>query len=326
MQFRFSDARSFWIATIISAILLSVATTYAQVDDVTLRFINNQQDKVHQQMLEGVAGNPWQYRILADWLVEHLIQFMRVLDAPAPKVNAYIVFRFLQCVLIFLAVGLYYRKLGLSLFANLVGSSVLAWSMSHSLYNSDLSLNVFFEIAFYLLAGYLILAEKFIWIPFLMIPAAFNRETSALIPLLLIAFAYFNADRAKKLKPAIFHALIGSVIFIVIFLGLRLHYGEQTFLTADGYSPGVGLLILNLTRWVTWEQLLITLGLIPFLAGFAYPAWTQPVKILFWVVVPVWFGVHFFAALVAESRLFLVPQALVFIPGMLFGFSGKRND
>lgn len=326
MRFNLSGGRSFWVVLCLAAILLSVATTYAQVDDVTLRFINNQQDKVHQQMLEGVAGNPWQYRILADWLVEHLIRFLRVLNVSTPKVNAYIAFRFWQCVLIFLLAGLYYRKLGLSLFANVAGSSILAWSMSHSLYNSDLSLNVFFDIAFYLLAGYLILEEKFVWIPFLMIPAAFNRETSALIPLMLIAFAYFNADRAKKLKTAVLYALTGSIIFIVIFLGLRLHYGEQTFLTADGYSPGIGLLALNLTRWVTWEQLLITLGLIPFLAVFVYPSWAQPLKVFFWAVVPVWFGVHFFAALVAESRLLLVPQALVFIPGMLFGLDGQRGE
>jgi len=54
--------------------LLSVATTYAQVDDLSYRFIKVHQEKVHDQMMDGVAGNPWQYRILADWMIEQVIQ------------------------------------------------------------------------------------------------------------------------------------------------------------------------------------------------------------------------------------------------------------
>ena len=311
---------------LVAAILLSVATVYAQVDDVTPHFIKNQQDKVHRQMMNGAAGNPWQYRILADWMVEYLIRWMFDIDAPSPKVNSYIIFRFLQCVLIFVAAGIYYRKLGLALFPNLIGLSVLAWGMSHSLYNSDLSLNVFFDIAFYLLASIAILNGKFAWIPLLMIPAAFNRETSALIPLMLVAFAYFGGDGNKKIKPAVLYAITGLILFGIIFSGLRWFYGEQIFLTADGYRPGIGLLVLNLSRWVTWEQLLITLGLIPILAMFVYPSWSRPLKIFFWVVAPAWFGVHFFSSLVAESRLLLVPQALIFIPGMLFGLTEKADE
>jgi len=242
-----------------------------------------------------------------------------------PVTSAFIVFRFLQCLTIFLLAGVFYRKLGLRSYINLIVLSILAWGMSHFLYNSDLSLNVFFDIAFYLLAAILIVNEKFIWIPFLMLPAALNRETSALIPLMLIACAYFSNDRSKKIKPALFHAMISLVIFVIIFSGLRFYYGEQLFLTADGYYPGVGLLILNLSRGVTWVQLLITLGIIPFLAIFAYYSWPKILRIFFWTLVPIWFGVHFFASLVAESRLLLVPQTIVFIPGMLFGLTGKSD-
>lgn len=325
MQIGISGKRTFWVVLIVSAVLLSIATTFAQVDDVTLHFIKNQQDKVHEQMMGGTAGNPWQYRILADWMVSYLIRFLFDIDFPAPKANAYVAFRFLQCMLIFISAGVYYKRLGLPLLANLVGLSILAWGMSHSLYNSDLSLNVFFDIAFYLLAAVLILGGGSIWIPLLMIPAAFNRETSALIPLMLIAFAYFDRDGPRKIKPALLYATTGMVFFVAIFFGLRLHYGEQTFLTADGYYPGVGLLVLNITRWVTWKESLITLGLVPVLAVFVYSSWSKTLKIFFWVVVPVWFGVHFIASLVAESRLLLVPQALVFIPGMLFGLT-NRDD
>jgi hypothetical protein len=326
MQTKPAPEKYFWLVLIIATILLSIGTTYAQVDDLTFRFIRVHQEKVHQQMLEGVAGNPWQYRILADWMVEPLIHLFVARDIPRPKPSAFIVFRFLQCVLIFLTAGIYYRKLGLSIGANVLGLSVLAWGMAHSLYNSDLALNNFFDVAFYLVAAIIMMNGKFAWIPLLMIPAALNRETSILIPFMSISYVYFN-DR-KSLQPAIFSTGLSLGIFLLIFVWLRLHYGEQQFLTADGYYPGFGLLVLNLSRVVTWEQLLITLGLIPFLAIAFYRKWHGALKIYFWVVTPLWFAVHFIAALVAETRLVLVPQALIFIPGALFGImaAGQSSD
>jgi hypothetical protein len=324
VQLKIVQTRIFWIAWLVSSILLSVATTYAQVDDVTLRFLNVHQYNVHQQMMDGVAGNPWQYRILADWMLNPVIKLFAAVDIPIPRGGVFIIFRFLQCLLIFLSAGVYYRKLGLPLFANLFGLSVLAWGMSHSLYNSDFSFNNFFDIAFYLLAAILIMDRAFVWIPLLIIPAAFNRETSALIPLMLISYAYFDDKKSNNIKQAIVFTLVSLAIFTAIFVGLRIHYGEQQFLTADGYYPGIGLLVLNISRFVTWEQILITLSIIPFLAVFSYRAWPRSLKIFFWVVVPMWFGVHFFAALVAETRLLLVPLALVFIPGALFGIVGEQ--
>lgn len=315
---------TFWIILLIASILLGIATTYAQVEDVSPRFLRNQQMKVHEQMMEGVAGNPWQYRILADWMMDPLLTSFIEGNIPDPKASSFILFRFLQYLLIFMTAGAYYRKLGLPLCSNLLGLSVLAWGMSHSLYNSDFSFNVFFDIAFYLIAALLIMNRAFGWMPLLMIPAAFNRETSALIPFLLLGFAYFDGQK-KDLKPALLFTALSLIIFGVIFAGLRIYYGEQPFLTADGYYPGIGLLVLNLRRSVTWEQILITFGLVPFLAVLSYSAWPRTLKLFFWVVVPVWFGVHFFSALVAESRLLLVPLALAFIPGALFGILREQD-
>ena len=326
MQNKPVHIRFFWLILLTSAVLLSMAVTYAQVDDVTFRFIRIQQEKVHQEMLDGVAGNPWQYRILADWLIDPLLNVFVTWDVLNPRPSAFIVFRFLQCLLIFLAAGVYYRKLGLALMANLLGLSMLAWSMSHSLYNSDLSFNVFFDIAFYLIAAALILDSRFAWIPLLMIPAAFNRETSLLIPVMLLGSVYFGERNAQNMRSAVIFATASLLIYLLVFAGLRNYFGEQIFLTADGYYPGIGLLILNLSRVVTWEQLLLTLGILPFLAIFCYRNWHRTLRIFFWIVVPAWFGVHFFAALVAETRLLLVPQVLIFIPGALFGITAAAGS
>jgi hypothetical protein len=303
------------------AVVLAAATTYAQVNFVGVHFLRVQQQKVHLQMLGGTAGNPWQYRILADLMVEPIIRLARQLNIPQPQSFSFIVFRFLQCVLIFAAGAVYYRKLGLSLYASLIGLSVLAWSMSYSLYNSDLSFNVFFDVAFYLLAAILIIDRRYLWLIVLMIPAALNRETSLLIPFMLffsVRYARPPIDDRRGWIPAI---AAGLAVYTVSFIGLRVLYGPQQYLTADGYYPGVGLLVLNLSRWETWAQIFITLGIVPFLGIFAYRAWPRTLRVFFWVIVPVWFAVHFLAALVAETRLLLVPQALVFIPAASFGLS-----
>lgn len=326
MKSNSSRQKFFWVILIAVAILLSLATTYAQVDDLTYRFIKVQQEKVHDQMMGGVAGNPWQYRILADWMIEQVIQLTYKIGIVVPKASVFIAFRFIQCLLIFLAAGIYYRKLRLPLFTNLLGLSLLSWGMSTSLYNSDLAFNNFFDIAFYLLAAIATMDRKFFWIPILMVLAAFNRETSTLIPFMLIGYAYFDDRDDKPLKPAAIYTVISLIIFTAIFFGLRTYYGEQQFLTADGFNPGLGLLKYNLIRIVTWGQLLLTLGIIPFLAVFAYRVWPKTLKIYFWVVAPAWIIIHFFASLVAESRLLLVPQAMIFIPGALFGIIGVSRQ
>ncbi|MBW2202094.1 MAG: hypothetical protein JRF71_14910, partial [Deltaproteobacteria bacterium] len=66
-----------------------------------------------------------------------------------------------------------------------------------------------------------------------------------------------------------------------------------------------------------WDRLFATLGIIPLLAVIGYQKWTKQLKIFFWVIVPVWFIIHLFGSVIAESRLFLVPYAMVFIPGAL---------
>jgi hypothetical protein len=309
----------FGVLILLAALLLSVAATYAQVEALSLHFLRVQQDKTHQQMLAGTAGNPWQYRILADLLIEPGIVLTRDLGLPHPESVVFIAFRFMQIVVILSLAAYYYRRIGLQTHAILLGLSILTWSMAFSLYNSDLSFNVFFEIAFFLLAGILIYDRKFTWLLVMMLPAALNRETSVFIPCMLGCIYFFKDVPQSVRRRALVSAAAGFAIYFIVIIGLRLYYGEQQFLTADGYYPGVGLLILNLSRLVTWEQLLLTLGLVPLIALASYRNWPRNLRAFFWVVVPLWIVIHFLAALVAETRLMLVPQTLVFIPGAMLG-------
>lgn len=300
-------------------VILSVAVVYGQVEDVGFRFVNVQQIKFHQEMLDGVAGNPWQYRILFDFLFVPFRSIFWRLELSNPDATAFITFRFLQALLIFACAGIYYKKLGINTSLNFIGLSILAWGMSNSLYDSELSFNTFFDIAFFLIAAILILDQKFAYIIPLTIFASLNRETSILIPILLVTSAIFGVQDASRRKKSLVLSGIALVIFLIVFFALRLYYGEQPLITAGGNYPGLDTLSFNLFRWVTWGQVFLTLGIIPILAVLSYKFYPQDLRIFFWTIVPAWLIVHAFAAILAETRILLVPQALVFIPAACLG-------
>ena len=112
--------------------------------------------------------------------------------------------------------------------------------------------------------------------------------------------------------------LLSLAVFILVFLGLRLLFPPRPLYVPYHHAPGIPLLLYNLTRAFTWQQLLTTLGLVPLVGLLFFSSWPRLWQRLFLVVCPAWFLVHSFASVMAETRLFLVPQAIIFIPGALF--------
>jgi hypothetical protein len=306
---------------ILCIVLFSVLTVYLQVMSLEKPFMayleQGLQIQRHNAVLQGTAPNPWQYRVLADMFVEGVIRLFQNLNIAHPIGNAFITFRFVQNLLIFWLVYLYYRKLNLSPAHALLGMTLLAWGMTYAFYDSDLQFNTYFDIIFYLLAGLLVLANRPLWMIPLMIFAALNRETSGLIPFLALALIIPWSVGAKNRK-VIAAAAISLVIFAVIFAGLRLMYPNQPISVPHGQHMGLELLRYNLFRALTWTQLFATISIIPALALLAYRNWPAPLRIFFWVVVPLWLLIHPFTSVMAETRVFLVPQVLIFIPGALF--------
>jgi len=315
------------IFTLACIVLFSVLTVYLQVMALEKPFMyyleEGLQIERHTDVLQGTAPNPWQYRVLADYLVEGAIRLFRDLDVPHPVGSAFIAFRFVQNLLIFLLAYLYYRKLALPPAHALLGLGILAWGMTYAYYDSDLQFNTYFDIIFYLLAGLLVLHGKPVWLTPLMVFAALNRETSGLIP--FMALALVLPWKPENKKTAII-AAASLVIFAVIFVALRLTYPNQPISTPYGHHMGFDLLQYNLFRGITWAQLFATLSVIPALALLGHKKWHPALKIFFWVIVPVWFVIHPFTSVMAETRVFLVPQALVFIPGALFLLKAGSED
>ncbi len=302
---------------ILIALLLGMFTTSEYVKGIGIEYLEHgNQINRHLAVLEGHAGNPWQYRVLAPYLISVVLEIFKNLHIPHYIAASFIFFRVVLDTLILLLSYAYYRKLGLSLPHALIGMAILAWGMSYSHYDSDLQYSTFFDIIFYLLAGLCILKGRFIWIIPITLLAALNRETSVFIPLLPLLVAIFVLPKGS-LRKAIPVFATAFAIYIVIFSALRIVYGQQHLLTPYGHQPGLDLLQYNLFRIMTWRQLIATLSVIPLIALIGYKKWPLQLRVFFWAIVPIWFVVHLFGAVMAETRLFLVPQALVFIPGAL---------
>jgi hypothetical protein len=298
-------------------VLLSVATVQVQVANLPTGpgYVDTEQVFRHVQVMTGQADNPWQYRVLSDGLVELAIRAMHVLSIPDAYATAFIGVRILQNLAIFLLAFALYAKLFGSRLLAVLGILILASSMLSVFYDSDLSFNVYFDVVFYLLAAILLLRGRYFGVAILMLFASLNRETSAAIPVLLIAAIFIHRDSPdRNFMPV----ALSVGIFIVVFVGLRLAIPDRPLFIPHQQPPGPALLTYNLTRQLTWSDLFTTLGLVPLVGLASFGSWPRLWKAFFWILCPAWFAIHFVAGVVAETRLFLVPQALIFIPGALF--------
>ena len=81
---------------------------------------------------------------------------------------------------------------------------------------------------------------------------------------------------------------------------------------------GLELFLFNITNRNAYLWFFAALGIFPFITIFNYKQLPDLLKRYFWVILPVWFIVHFFLGSVEESRLFLVPQIIVFLPSSFY--------
>jgi hypothetical protein len=298
-----------------SALLLSLFTTYFHAKALHREYLDAYQVPRHEALLAGTAGNPWQYRIFSAWVVEGTSQLARRLGAREPLIVAFLAVRVLQETLLFVAAWAFWRALGLGAASAFLGLAILGWSVSYSNYDADLQFNTYFDVLFYLLAATAVARGRPLWVLPVTVVAALNRETSGLIPLLpLAALSAAPGARAATLRIVI----AGLVLYAGVFLGLRWAYGPQELIVPYGHRPGLDLLGYNLGRIRTWAQLAATMSIVPLLALLAWRSWPPVLKRLGWLVVPIWLAVHAVASVMAETRLLLVPFALVLLPGALW--------
>lgn len=274
----------------------------------------------HERLIAGNSEfyNPWQYRILSHLLLEGLI---RLTDLIHPEIHTYIpfyLFKFVQSFLIFWVAYMYYRKLGLTNdFLIIAGLIVLCYNFSSSTFKADLAFNTYTDILCYLVAGYLILAGHFYWVILVVFFAALNRETSGMIPILLIVWSLRLKPPGIANHSAFYAGIISLSVFVVVFLGLRYIYGFQPYEANELKTPW-DFLKYNFSFIRLYPNLLGTWSIIPLLALWKYKKWTPSLQQFGIVLIPVWILVHFMASIAVETRLFLIPQVMVFVPSFLY--------
>lgn len=317
------------VLIILLSIILAVVTVKLQLDSLNGgadSFIHGTQLARHNAVLQGQAPNPWQYRVLSEYIAEGFIRFSQFLKIQDPIGFGFVSLRVLQNIAIFLLAFALYQKISNSKWIALAGFLLLASSMKNAFYDNDLSFNTYFDLIFYLLAVILILNRKYYWVVLVTFFAALNRETSGLIPFLMLA-ALVNEPLPLWKKFLSFVLSVG--VFTVVFLGLHILYPNRPLYIPYQQTPGYQMLIYNITRSFSWNQLYYTLGLIPFIGLFFIFNWPRLWQYFFLIMVPAWFAIHFVLSVVGETRLFLVPQAVIFIPGVLFALNylgGKKAE
>lgn len=211
------------------------------------------------------------------------------------------------------------------------GINFLALALGNSVTAADLSFNTYMDIIFYLLTANLILYKwNRNWL-FLIVPlAALNRETGMLIPALYFIsetdFSRFSFRKLNikgigfpKLNTWVFTAALYA-IFIAIFFGLRAYYGYQPQQQWKVPS-GLPMLKLNLFSAVgakAYMELLATFAVIPLIILYKFRTFPHLLKKWFIFLVPVWFGVHYISVVAYQTRLFMVPMVLIFLPMILW--------
>ncbi|MEO6637916.1 MAG: hypothetical protein ABIN25_06545 [Ginsengibacter sp.] len=211
------------------------------------------------------------------------------------------------------------------------GINFLALAFGNAVTAADLSFNTYLDIILYLVTANLIVYNKNkMWL-FLIVPlAAFNRETGLLIPALYFLsetnfsqFSLKNSDWKKIDFPkrnVWINTIVLYAIFMAIFIAIRWHYGyvpQQVWKTKAGWS----MLKLNLFSAIgvkAYLELIGSFGVIPFIILYKFKAFPHLLKKWFLFLVPVWFAVHYISVVAYQTRLFMVPIILVFIPMMLW--------
>lgn len=296
---------------------ISGMTVYFQVRWQGMEWVRTSAVEDHQFVMDGVAGNPWQFRVLPEYLVEITRYGFELLGLRDALVTSLILWRVLENILFLSATLFYYKRLGLKTYAAVLAIGVIGLTLPDAINGSNLALNTYLDVLFYVLAGYVILKLNYLWILPITFLAALNRETSGLIPFMLLGDYFYNRQKYRHRQPnAIAVFAVSSLGYLIVFFGLRFLYPTEGLLIPNGVQPGQELLQYNLSKSGTWIQLFTTFGIIPFLALYAFRKFPRTLQVFAILVVPVWFVIHFFLGVIAETRLLLVPYVLVLIPGV----------
>jgi len=260
-------------------------------------------------------------------------QFVRMMQTPGGMkyIIIFILFRFIEHLMIFYHAWKLWCFFVKSKWLIFFGINFLALALGNAVAVADLSFNTYMDIIFYLVTANVIVYKKN---PLILIPitllAAFNRETGILIPALYFIsqtdFSQFkfNKFNIKNIifptaKTWVYTALL-YVIFIAIFIGLRMYFGyrPQQVWKAEAGWPMLKLNLFSAVGVKAWMELIGTFAVIPLILLYNFKKFPQLLIKWFLFIVPVWFAIHFISVVAYQTRLFMVPFVIVMIPMLLW--------
>ena len=211
------------------------------------------------------------------------------------------------------------------------GINFIALSFGNAVTAADLSFNTYLDIIFYLLTANIIVYHKDArWLIPITVLAAFNRETGILIPALyFISKTNFSNFNLKKLnikdinfpkKQTWFFTALLYIFFIIGFIGLRMYYGyqpQQVWKAKAGW-PMLKLNLMSAAGIKAYMELIGTFAVVPLIILYKFKSLPYLLKKWFLFLVPIWFAAHYVSVVAYQTRLFMVPLILIFMPMMLW--------
>ncbi len=310
----------------IALVLLSLITGFSQIKTEGLAWHEANYWPRLEDVSKGTAPAPDQYRIFTDRLVVVAVEAAEALGLPRPVGLTFVALRLLQNLSLFVLAYAFYRRLGIPPYPTVLGLSALAWGMTQANYGADLGFNASTDTLLYLGAALALVCGRPAWLIPITAIAALNRESSILIPYMAIAFAVRRETRLTLDKAIAAPAFAALAVWCLLFVALHVSLGPRPWaLHESGAAPGFEILHYNLTNGAAWEHGFGILGFLPLLALLSWQGWAPPLKPIFWSVVPLWCIAQLFCAPLDQSRVLLLPQVLVFVPGVLCGLAYWRE-
>ncbi len=259
-------------------------------------------------------------------------EFVKLMQTPGAMkyMILFILFRFLEHFFIFYLVWRLWSYWVKSDWLKFFAINFLALSFGNAVTAADLSFNSYMDIIFYLLTANIIVYKKNPYWLLLITPlAALNRETGMLIPALyFISQADLGKFDLKKfnIKDIVFPkketwilTVICYIMFIAIFVGLKMYYGyrPQQFWKAAAGWPMLKLNLFSAVGVKAYMELIGTLALIPLIIVYKFRSFPYLLRKWFLFLVPVWFAVHYVSVVAYQPRLFMVPMTMIMLPMVL---------
>jgi len=257
-------------------------------------------------VLNGAGGDLSQYRVLSAYIAKGL---QSLTGQPYPPFDA---MRFVQMVAIGGLVYAYFGELGLRPVSRLLGIGLIAGLISLSMGRigpSTFSLDRFNDTIFYLIAALLVLRGRERWIPPLMILAMANRETSVFIPTLILA------RHGLRRRQALVTAFIAWAVAAAVYFGIHAYYGPRSRVEESYWGTAMVLRSLRMPGQIAF--FFAAINVLPGLALVFMRDIDPFLQRLFWLVVPLWFAIHIWAARLGEGIMYLAPMTLIVVPLVL---------